>query len=186
MFIRRALHLQKSIVGNFSHTFEAEHQGLGLWTSVVSSHNKYVASFKSTKVVPDPGLMNSTHERLLASTGGGVASRELAKELSDVSFESLASRMKALRNAKLATNTATGLQLYEIPTLVLSGAAISTAVQRTLNEEHVKKLMVRAFRPLPLHLVFIDELVFQVSLRFHFEWIDVKVCCELNLCTLFT
>jgi len=186
LFIRRALHLQKSIVGNFSHTFEAENQGLGLWTAVVSSHNKYVSSFKSTKVAPDPNLMNAIHARLQASTSGGVAGRELAKELSDDSLESLASRMKALRNAKLATNKATGLEYFEIPTLVLSGAAISTAVQRTLNEEHVKKLMVRAFRPLPLYLVFIDELVFQVSLRFHFEWFDVKVCCELNLCTLFT
>ena len=147
--------LQFSVVGKFD--FVPTHSDLSCleaWGSVHLHQSKWISSFKSVKTTAaNATKMDNLHaNQSLRASGAGPSSSVAREHAVDESFQSLATRMKLMRTAKMVVNSSAGLDTFEVTTLLVSTAAKHTKSQRTLNEKHVQELMVRAFRRVPFYL----------------------------------
>ena len=128
-------------------------KGLHAWTVAQGDQVKQVNSYKQVKTVASAKALNDIHAQLQNKNKGGASSSLAVHQALDTSDHSLASRVAKLKDAKGVVNTDSGLETFEIPTLLLHSQT-KAANQRILNESHVEELIVRSYsRPFKILLL---------------------------------
>jgi len=138
--------MQVTVVGTISFlTTEKPFVYCGDWTA---QRVAFITREKSMReaVGVSTMAMNNYHAREQKKNDGGASNALASDAAVDESTTSLASRVAALQEAKGVTNASSGLDTFDIPTLLLHALAVKSERQRTLVEAHVLELIVSRFR----------------------------------------